>query len=198
MPVSDMVRLQVEQAERHARAQAIAAGSTPGEAARAGSRARSEAIKGSAHRAGVSPATVRRWAAGKQRSSRQVEQASRRRVQRAAGGGRGLQAAQLEKQTQANVGHVKVTITTGARPGTETRNIGLQHLDPQVMTDVADLYRDGHDEQAADMFQRHLLAQYGGANTSGVHLDDIMYITEFADGLPWQEGTFDLDDGQGE
>lgn len=174
--LADLAGMSAEQAERTARDQARAAGESETRIRTAGRQARAAAHKRTAALAGVNVTTARRWANGTQKPSQVHEKSARPKLQRAAGGARGIQAAQVARSTRVDVG--TVTVRVYGKKG-ETRNIGAQHLSTATTQAVADLILAGEHDQAAKVLGDAILDAYGDG------LTDFMEIADLPTGLTW-------------
>lgn len=174
--LADLAALTADQAEAKARAQARAEGRSEAQIRTAGRHARAAAHKRTAQLAGVTPTTARRWATGRQNPSKDHEKAARPKLQRAAGGAKGIQAAQVAGATRVDVGTVRVKIYGKS---IETRNIGSQPLSAATTQAAADLILAGDHEQASKLLGDAILDAYGDG------LTDFMEITDLPGGITW-------------
>lgn len=175
--LADLAGMTAEQAERSARDQARAAGEPETRIRAAGRHARAAAHKRTASLAGVDVTTARRWANGTQKPSMDNEKAARPKLQRVAGGAKGIQADQVARSTRVDVGTVTVRVY-GSKKG-ETRNIGAQHLSAATTQAVADLILAGNHDQAAKVLGDAILDAYGDG------LTEFMEIADLPTGINW-------------
>lgn len=182
MNVADMTKWAADRAAEGARMAAEAAGASATQIRTAARRARAEAIRETAQRAGVSPVTARRWARGAQKPSAGVEKSARTRVQRALGGARALRAAQVAQLRSMAPGNVTVRIKSGPYAGSvETRHIGMMRLDSGTTAQVAALIEEGSDDEAAELLGDALLDAYGNGND----MSGFMEIVSINDVTSW-------------
>ncbi|MEU0316969.1 hypothetical protein [Nocardioides sp. NPDC006273] len=178
MNVADMTKWAADRAADGARKAAEAAGASATQIRTAARRARAEAIRDTAQRAGVSPVTARRWARGAQKPSAGVEKSARTRVQRALGGARALRAARVAELRSMAPGNVTVRIKSGPYAGSvEQRHIGMMRLDASTTASVAALIEEGADDEAAELLGDALLDAYGNGNDMS-HFMEIVSIND--------------------